>query len=364
MKNYGSMFGVRKVGAHLPARRFFNTLDFMGAKDAEWIAMQSVDDRFNVGGSHEAIMSTMPDSILSLPKAELHLHLEGAVEPETLLEIEPSLSMGEILERYRYASFDQFLKNFGWVAKHLREPHHYAIALRRLLASLQRQNVQYVEITLSAGVVLWKQQDLGAIHSALREAAAQSSIPVLWIWDAVRQWGVDAAQRVAELAAERVNDGVVAFGLGGDEANGPAGDFHEVFRYAKDHGLHLVCHAGEALGASSVWQALDAGAERIGHGIGSIEDAKLVRYLADSRVPLEVCPTSNYCTGAALRWGEYPLRRLFDAGVPIILNTDDPAMFHCTLNGEYSRAHKEFGFSQTELEAIAANGFRFAFQAR
>jgi adenosine deaminase/aminodeoxyfutalosine deaminase len=297
-----------------------------------------------------------------LEKAELHVHLEGSIEPETLREIAPSLSLEEIRTRYSYDTLDQFLKNFGWVAKHLKEPRDYAIATRRLLERLHSQNVTYAEITLSAGVVLWKGQDPAAVHEAVRAAASQSPVEVQWIWDAVRQWGVEKAAHVAELAAARVGDGVVAFGLGGDETNGPARDFAEVFAYARARGLRLVCHAGEALGADSVWQALEAGAERIGHGIGAIDDPLLVRHLAKEQIPLEVCPTSNFATGAAARYDEYPLRRFVDAGVPVILNTDDPAMFHCTLNGEYRRAASEFGLTTTQLRALAENSFRHAFR--
>jgi len=297
-----------------------------------------------------------------LEKAELHVHLEGAIEPETLREIAPSLSLDEIRARYTYDTFDQFLKNFGWVAKHLKEPRDYAIATRRLLERLHGQNVTYAEITLSAGVVLWKGQDPAAVHDAVREAASSSPVEVLWIWDAVRQWGVEKAAHVAELAAARLDDGVVAFGLGGDEAKGPAREFASVFAYARQKGLRLVCHAGEALGADSVWQALEAGAERIGHGIGAIEDPLLVQHLAQRRIPLEVCPTSNFATGAAARYDEYPLRRLVDAGVPVVLNTDDPAMFHCTLNGEYRRAAVEFGLGETQLRALAEDSFRHAFR--
>lgn len=297
-----------------------------------------------------------------LKKAELHVHLEGSIEPETLREIAPALSLEEIRVRYSHDSFDEFLQNFGWVAKHLKQPRDYAIATRRLLERLHSQNVTYAEITLSAGVVLWKGQDPAAVHDAVREAAASSPVEVHWIWDAVRQWGVEKAAQVAEMAADRVEDGVVAFGLGGDEANGPARDFASVFAYAGKRGLRLVCHAGEALGADSVWQALEVGAERIGHGIGSIEDPMLVRHLRDRRIPLEICPSSNFATGAAARHGEYPLRRLVEAGVPVVLNTDDPAMFHCTLNGEYRRAGDEFGLDETQLRALAGNSFRYAFR--
>lgn len=303
----------------------------------------------------------MLDVIQKLPKAELHLHLEGAIEPETLVEINPELALEEVRSRYQYATFLEFLQNFGWVARNLRTPAHYGIATRRLLERLEQQNVHYAEITLAAGVVLGKQGDLAAVHQAVCEAAATSTVEVHWIWDAVRQWGADAALRVATMAGERAHDGVVAFGLGGDETNGPARDFASAFAHARDAGLRLVCHAGEWEGPDSVWQALACGAERIGHGIHSIRDPRLVEHLATRRIPLEISVSSNVLTGSIAQLREHPLRRLFDAGVPIVLNTDDPPMFHTTLVDEYALAASEFGFTQPELETVARNSFAYAF---
>lgn len=304
----------------------------------------------------------MSSYIPSLEKAELHVHLEGSIEPETLAEIAPQLTLDEIRGRYRYDSFLQFLKNFGWVATHLAEPRHYAIATERLLENLERQNVRYAEITLSAGVVFRKGQDLTAIHQAVREAAASSRVEVQWIWDAVRQWGVSAAQQVAEAAAAHRNQGVVAFGLGGDEAAGPAREFQGVFAWARDHGLRLVCHAGEVTNADSIWQAIECGAERVGHGIRAVDDPTLLRYLAEKNIPLEVSISSNVCLGNVPSLAEHPVRRIFDAGVPLILNTDDPPMFGTTLMREFEIAAETFGFSEEELRSVAANGFRYAFR--
>lgn len=334
---------------------------FVRAKDAEHILVPAAHNRFNVARSHDAIMATMREYLQSLPKAELHLHLEGSIDAETLAAINPALDRKEIEARYRHRTFLEFLQNFGWVARNLQTPEHYAVAARHLLRKLEAQNVRYVELTLAVGVLLWKKQDVAAVHQAVREAARESSVEVWWIWDAVRQWGVDAAAAVAELAVKHRDDGVVAFGLGGDETNGPARDFAEVFATARRGGLHLVCHAGEWVGPDSVWQALEVGAERIGHGVRSIEDPLLVRHLAEKRIPLEVCPISNVSTGSIARIEDHPLRRLFDAGVPITLNTDDPPMFGTDLLNEYETAARVFGFTREELAQVAANGFSFAF---
>jgi aminodeoxyfutalosine deaminase len=294
----------------------------------------------------------------SLPKAELHLHLEGSIEEETLSELAPGCD----LARYRFADFAGFIESFKWATGCLRSPNDYALVTRRLLASLERQNIRYAEITLSAGVVLWRKQDFAAVYDAVREAAAESSVTVFWILDAIRHFGPEPAMEVAQLAAERVDDGVVAFGIGGDEVRGPAEWFRDVFAFAKARGLRLTAHAGETCGPQSVWQALEIGAERIGHGISSVQDPALLRHLRDQGIPLEICISSNVATGAVPRLAAHPIRRIYDAGVPIVLNSDDPAMFGTTLTHEYELARDQFGFSEAELRELAENSFRYGFR--
>jgi aminodeoxyfutalosine deaminase len=303
----------------------------------------------------------MDDFLAELPKAELHLHLEGSVEPETLHELDPATGLEEFRALYRYADFDAFLKAFAAIGKRLRTPGDYALVARRLLERLEAQNVRYAEIIVAAGVVLWKGQEFGPIFDAVREAARESTVEVRWILDAVRQFGAEHVRKVAELAAERVDQGVVAFGIGGSEERGPAEWFGDAFAFAKSAGLRLTAHAGESMGPESVWAALGLGAERIGHGIAAARDPELMRHLRERDIPLEICITSNLVTGVVARVEDHPVRRLYDAGVPITLNTDDPAMFGCTLTGEYRLAAKQFGFSEDELRGIAENGFRYAF---
>ena len=303
----------------------------------------------------------MADFLREMPKAELHVHLEGSVEPETLHELDPGTSVDEFRALYQYADFDGFLKVFAAIGKRLRTPEDYALIARHLLERLESQNVRYAEIIVAAGVVLWKGQEFGPIFDAIEAAVRGSVVEVRWILDAVRQFGVEPARQVAEWAAERLDRGVVAFGIGGSEERGPAEWFGEVCEFARSAGLHLTAHAGESMGPESVWAALRLGAERIGHGIRSIDDPALIAHLRERQIPLEICITSNLVTGVVARLEDHPVRLLFDAGVPIVFNTDDPAMFGCTLVGEYELAARSFGFSDAELRTIAENGFRYAF---
>ena len=300
-------------------------------------------------------------SYRDVEKAELHLHLEGSVEPGTLRELAPALTLEEIREKYEYEDFLGFLRSYKWVGEHLRTPEDYALITRRLLERLEAENVRYAEIILSAGVILWMGQDFAPVYEAVRRESLASSVEVWWLFDGVRQFGVESVMRVAGLAAERLDDGVVGLGIGGDEARGPAELFGEVYRFAGERGLHLTAHAGETGGPESVWAALELGVERIGHGIRSIEDPVLVRHLADRGIPLEISISSNVATGAVPALEAHPVRRLYEAGVPIVLNTDDPAMFHTTLTREFELASR-LGFSNEELLGLAGNGFRYAFR--
>lgn len=294
-------------------------------------------------------------------RAELHLHLEGSIAPETLRELDPQLSREEIAEALRFADFESFIRSYVWVTRKLRGPADYALAARRLFEQLAAQGVVYAEVTVSAGVILWKQQDLRAVFDALAGEAARSPVPVRWILDATRQWGVEAARPVFDFAAEHIRDGVVGIGLGGFEEQGPAILYAGLYREARQRGLRLTCHAGETAGPRSVWEALEIGAERIGHGIRAIEDARLLEELRARDVPLEICISSNLRTGAVKTAAEHPVRRLFDAGVPLMLSTDDPVLFGCSLASEYALAARLFGFTPAELETLAANSLRYAF---
>lgn len=325
--------------------------------------------------SRRAANPAIPSWIERLPKAELHLHLEGTATPETLVALARErgrrLSLEEARRHFTYRDFAGFLLAFKWVSEQLRAPEDYAFLLRDLLARLHQQNVLYAEITLAAGVVLWKRQDVDAVFVALGEAAEearrQHPVEVRWIFDAVRNFGAEHVARVAECALRWHSASVVAFGIGGDEQNGPPELFRASFDKVRAAGLRVTVHAGETAGPESIWGALRAlGAERIGHGLAAFKDPELVDYLARERIPLEVCPTSNLRTGAlAQHTGtddlrQHPLVDYCRRQLAVTLNSDDPGLFDTTLNREYAVAHG-LGLSHDEIVQMAEAGFQAAF---
>lgn len=307
---------------------------------------------------------------LDFPKAELHLHLEGTIEPATLCELASrkgaALDEQEVAARYCYDDFLGFLRCFKWVTDYLQTPEDYEIVAWRMFERLRAQNVRYAEIYFSAGICRWKGIEVAPIVAGL-EAARQRALESLgiearWIFDAVRQFGAEAAEEVARLATRFQDRGVIGIGLGGSEEQGPPKLFRHVYEAARAEGLRLSVHAGETTGPESIWEALrELGAERIGHGTSVMQDPALVEHLRETQTPIEVCVTSNYATGVVARGAEHPVRRMFEAGLLVVINSDDPAMFGTTLDGEYRRLAEQHGFSEAELRELARNSFRAAF---
>jgi adenosine deaminase/aminodeoxyfutalosine deaminase len=279
--------------------------------------------------------------------------------------LDPAASREEVDRAWAFSDFAGFLECFKFIARRLRGPEDYALVTRRMIESLYREGIGYAEVTLGAGVVLWRGFDFDAVWKAIRAAQrvaqAQWPVEIRWNLDAIRQFGPDHVMQVARLAAKYLDDGVISFGIGGDEAGGPAELFAEAYHFARGAGLRLTAHAGETAGPESIRAALAIGAERIGHGIRAAEDPDLMRRLREEQIPLEVCITSNLKTGAVASLDVHPVRRLFDAGVPITLNTDDPGIFDCSLNSEFKLAKSAFGFSEAEVTEIKAAASRFRF---
>jgi aminodeoxyfutalosine deaminase len=312
--------------------------------------------------------------LAALPKAELHVHLEGSIEPATVVELAArhgvSLTVEEAAARYAPGDFAQFIEAFIWVTSFLRGPEDYALISRRFAESMGRQNVLYAEVTLSIGIMFRRNQDPAANYAALREAALQvPGVRLKWIFDAVRQWGAGPAMEVARIAAELRSPDIAAYGIGGDELGLPTCALRPVYEYVASQGMHRLIHAGEIGGPESVREAIEIlGAERIGHGIAVMRDERTMDFVAARGIPLEVCPTSNLRTGALARqlgresagYEQHPLASFFRRGLPVTLSSDDPAMFETTVNNEYVHAHR-MGLNSTDLVRLAEASFQHAF---
>ena len=338
-------------------------------------------------------MSGLAERLRKQPKAELHLHLVGAMPrgffAEQLEKYSPQEAFSDALPRhfdfwaghahlqnflpeacgraeaadlFRFADFPGFLASYFLSTFFLRDLDD----LRRLVAAIrqgfERENIVQAEITISPTEHLYRKSiSVEALAGFMDEVADQPGARIRWIVDTVRNLGVESGLRTVESLLAVRPKSWVGITIGGSEDQFPAAQFAPIYRRAKDAGLRLSVHAGEAAGPASVWDAVRVlGAERIGHGVRSIEDPALVQYLAENRIALEVCPTGNIRTGVYAMPEDHPLKRLYDAGVPITLSTDDPSFFGVSLTDEYVFA-AERGLNQADLEAIRQNGFAYAF---
>lgn len=314
--------------------------------------------------------SSAPSSFIRhLPKAELHLHLEGAVEPATLLELRQlhgeRATLAETEQLYGYNDFQSFLMAFKEVSSHLRAPDDYEHITYRLMQRMKEETVLHAEVYVAVGVCLFRKQDFASIFEGLERGRARGTrdfgVSLLWIFDATRHFGVEEAQKVFELAVRYQDRHVIGVGIGGDEVKAPPELFRGVYNFAADHGLRLTAHAGETGPPESIWGALNLHAERIGHGVAAAQDADLIEELSHRQIPVEICLSSNVRTGVCKTLADHPAKNFFDHGVMITLNTDDPALFGTTLSREYQLAQETFGFSDEHLRELARNSFEASF---
>jgi adenosine deaminase len=312
-----------------------------------------------------------------MPKAEIHLHLEGSVRPATLLELArrnridpPAPDEAGLREFFRFRDFPHFIEVYIAVCNCLRTPDDFATIVTELGEDAAAQNIRYLEVHFNPETNVRKRgldfhQMLAGMNRGRAEARERWGVEMRWIADGVRDSETSprsvtrTVDWIADLPPE---DGVVALGLGGNEVGYPPAPFAADFARARAAGLHTVAHAGETTGHATVCDSLDLlGVERIGHGIGAAENAGLVERLARERVPLELCPTSNVCTGVTPSLEDHPFRMFDEAGVIVTVNSDDPPLFGTTLTDEFLVLAREWDYDADGLQRVALNAVDVAF---
>jgi len=312
--------------------------------------------------------------VAALPKAELHVHLEGAMRPTTLLALArrnrvplPSDDVAGLREWFRFRDFDQFVEVYLACSAALKAPEDFQRLVADFAADQERENVRYTEINFTIGTHwlngLPIDEILDAMTESIHAAERERGVVLRLIPDIVRDVGNRTADPTLEWALEGRKRGVVvALGLTGREAIYPSEPFGEHFAEAARHGLHRTAHAGEHGGPEIIAAVLDhCAAERIGHGVRAIEDDGAIERLRRERVPLEVCPTSNVCLGLYPDVAHHAFDRLRRAGLELSVNTDDPALFDTTMSHELLELSRAFGYSPEELADLALAGVRHAF---
>lgn len=309
-----------------------------------------------------------------IPKAELHLHLEGSLTPATLwtlaqLHGQPfGLSSLHACQRlYQFHDFGGFIQAIKTASQLLRDPGDYAEAVRSLARQLREQGVVYAEIFLSIGILLWREVAVEpyweAVEAARSEAERETGVRMRWLFDGVRQFGAGRFEAVVAWAKKLQSSGsVLGVGVGGDETQCPTADFAAGFACAREAGLQATVHAGEIRGPDAIWEALTLlHPDRIGHGLTAIRDPRLVEALAQLQIPLDICSISNFKTGALGVRERHPAHRYYKYGLKVSASTDDPGIFGCTLLDEYAAWNDRGGFSISELEQVAKSSFACSF---
>jgi aminodeoxyfutalosine deaminase len=308
-----------------------------------------------------------------LPKVELHLHLEGTILPETLLELsrrhdlEP-LTVESAKKLYEYENFQGFMDSFKAVSSRLKGPEDYELITYNMVRELARQGVVHAEVYVSFGIIYyWKnvavEPFVEAIERGRVRAEKDFGTTVLWLIDAVRHFGAEEAAKVFRKAAElrELYPSIVGIGIGGDEARGSAELFRDSYAEAKAAGLRLTAHAGETTGPESIWAAINIGAERVGHALSARLDGELMEVLAEKQIPLELNVTSNIRTGCCPEFDAHPVKDYFESGLMVTINSDDPPMFGSNLLEEYVLVQERYGFSLDQMRELAANAVEASF---
>lgn len=307
-----------------------------------------------------------------LPKAELHVHLEGALHPELLLALArrrrvslPADDVAGVRRWMRYRDFEHFVEIYLTCSRCLHAPEDFQLLLDDFAGRQEAQNVVYSEVHFTISTHLANGANGDEVGQALGEAIVDAErrrgVTIRLISDIVRNLDPARADLTLEWALEHRRHGVVALGLAGIEDR-PVASFAEHFRAAREAGLHRTAHAGEQCGAERVREVLElCRPERLGHGIRVLDDPELTAQLAAEGVPLEVCPTSNVRLGYVPSLADHPFPRLIAAGLAVSVSSDDPALFETSLLDEHAALARTFGYSETESAGFARAAFEHAF---
>ena len=319
------------------------------------------------------ISPELKEFIERIPKAELHCHLEGSIQPATLLELAarhgielPFDDEEGAWEFYEFTSLNQFLEIFALACGTLRTAEDFETITVDLGADAQRLNIEHREVFFTYAYhdrrnIPWEAVIEG-VASGRRISKERYGVEMSFIADIDRTIDPAAGVKLVEMAhASRDTAGIIGIGLDSQEIGYPATRHGPAYKRAQELGLRLVAHAGEDVGPESVWQALDLGVERIDHGVRSIEDQKLIDYLVEKQIPLTVCPVSNVALKVFPEMSAHPLKKLYDAGVMVTINSDDPPMFHTDLTNDYLQVADTFDLTADDVETLACNSFAASF---
>lgn len=307
----------------------------------------------------------------AMPKAEIHVHVEGATDAETFYEIAqrnriklPTQSLEDWQNFFEFRDFSHFIEVYTTAVKCLKTPEDYAFMIEQFYKRQAEENILYSEAFLSASFMIQKFQDdeiLAAIAAGSTAGQAKYGVQINLIPDIGREFP-ESQNRVLELALKGKERGLfIGLGIGGLEIGYPPELFTHTFTEATRQGLRIVAHAGEAVGPESIWGAINAlKAERIGHGIRCLDAPELVKFLQQQQIPIEVSPQSNYCLGVVKRGQPHPIRAMVDAGLYCTVNSDDPAMFSTSLTHEYATLAQQ-GFQWEELWQLSLNTLESTF---